>query len=659
MVRTTIKSKKKGQPLAASKDASRDVLPRTGMGAGATMVDSASKLMASYGKVLVPVLFLIVAGFAAYLIWSQRTSSSEQEFKNRVDRASMANEKVAELKSGMETLIAEAEGDPAREAYAWYRYATRTYQVLERPYKAEQLQEAIGILNSGAESLSQHEEHASWHRHVAGLLARLKADQEFLANPDNKKLLPWDHNSKPDKPQPRLVDGKAVDASPENKNPIVVFVTEYGLLRVMLYEDQAENAVWHMVSLCDEGYYDRTTGSTLAFSNTFNPTGPYKGSTIISAGKQGRPVGVELEKPTTAKEEDDVDTVAENNPYSITYQGNDLARFQRGSFALARDPDDPSRARAEFFVVIEPSEALGLNFKPLGEVLDGEDGMKIARRLHQAEIYYTYVEQKRQGVDYVPQVYYDGWPVPRKKVQKLPQAVRFDGVKTEVIPAAAEKQPRPVVVIQLEKGDMVIELFEDICPNTVANFINLIEENFYNTECKFYRVLGTGTDIAEIHKNTGERIAQGGFSGGESREGYNYVIRNEANDNERYKQAGLRNTRGTIAMARTNTGLDTASTEFFINIKDHPHWDEEESPYCVFGEVIFGLEFAAALPEVDPNKGGTPTDAHKIKGAKVLRKRAHEYVPEVKYNDGGDWVKKKPVELPKSAPEDEKEDEKE
>jgi hypothetical protein len=112
-------------------------------------------------------------------------------------------------------------------------------------------------------------------------------------------------------------------------------------------------------------------------------------------------------------------------------------------------------------------------------------------------------------------------------------------------------------------------------------------------------------------------------------------------------------------MARTNTGLDTASTEFFINIKDHPHWDEEESPYCVFGEVIFGLEFAAALPEVDPNKGGTPTDAHKIKGAKVLRKRAHEYVPEVKYNDGGDWVKKKPVELPKSAPEDEKEDEKE
>ncbi len=652
MVRTTIK--KKGQPLAASKDASRDVLPRTGMGAGATMVDSASKLMASYGKILVPVLFLIVAGFAAYLIWTQRASSSEQEFKNRVDSVSMKDQKVAELKSGMEELIAEAEGDAAREAYAWYRYCIRTYQLLERPYKAEQLQQAIDILSAGVELLSQHEEHASWHRHVAGLLARLKADQEFLANPENKKLLPWDHHSSVDKPQPRLVDGKAVDAKPEDKNPIVVYVTSAGNLRVMLYEDQAENAVWHMVSLCDEGYYNRTDAGALAFSNTFNPAGPFKGATIISAGKQGRPVGVELEKPTTAKEEDDVDTVAEDNPYSITYQGNDLARFQRGSFALARDPDDPSRARAEFFVVIEPSEALGLNFKPLGEVLDGEDGMKVARRLHQAEIYYTYVEQKRQGVDYVPQVYYDGWPVPRKKVQKVPEAVRFDNVKTEVIPASAAKQPRPVVVIQLPKGDIVIELFEDVCPNTVANFINLIEENFYNTECEFYRVEGTGTDIAEIHKNTGPRIIQGGYDQSKSREGYNYGIRNEAVDNERYEALGIRNTRGTIAMARTGA-LDSASTEFFINLKDYPDWDKEESPYCVFGEVIFGLEFAAEL-----SKDDAAADANKIKGAKVLRKRAHEYVPEVKYNDGGDWVKKKPVELPKSAPEDEKkEDEKE
>ncbi|MBX3460111.1 MAG: peptidylprolyl isomerase [Planctomycetes bacterium] len=630
MVRTKVKGSKGDQPLAASKDASRDVLPRTGLSLGATFVDAASKLLASYGKFLVPLLVLVIAGFFTVYLINQRGTATEVAFKNKIDDAAKA-EKLPELKTAMEVVIAEAEKEKLLVAYANYRLGTRAYQLLARPYKLDELKDVIGVIGSSTDKISAlgESENDAWVRHLAGLGAKLRADLEFLENPANKARLPWDHHSKPDVPPVKEV---------ESGNPVVVFVTEAGTLRIELYEDEAPNAVKHMVSLCEEGYYHRTDATTLAFSNSFNPTGPFKGATVVGAGRQGRPAGVKLEKPTTAKEGDDVDTTPVANPYQIEYQGSTTRRFEPGSIALTRDSDDPTRARADFFVVIEPSDVLGVNFLPLGMVLDGEKGLNVARRLHNAEIYYTYVESRRKGVKYVPRVFYDGWPVPMEKRSEVPKPLRFSKAETEIVPASS--RDNPIVVIELEKGDIVIELYEDACPNTVANFINLIEEGFYNSDCEFYRVEGTATDIAEIYQAGGARIIQGGYDQSSSRQGYDYGIRNEAVDNERYKAAGLRNSRGTIAMARTSD-LDSASTEFFINLKEYPDWDKEQSPYCVFGTVIYGLELVAQVKKDDA-----------IKSAKVIRKRNHEYVPEVKYKEGGGWVKKKPVELPKPEKKD-------
>jgi len=365
----------------------------------------------------------------------------------------------------------------------------------------------------------------------------------------------------------------------------------------------------------------------------------------MTAGSKGRPRGVEAEKPTTAEEDDDVDTVTVDNPYTIDYQGDTTRPFTVGSVALNRDPDDPMRARSEFFVVIEPSDALGQNFAPIGELLGGEDALSIARRLGGAKIFYTYVEQQRKDTDYVPRVYYDGWPVAATKRDEVPEPVRFSKIETQI--ASGDN---PIVVIELEKGDIVIELFEDVAPNTVANFINLIEEGFYDQECEFYRVEGTGADLAEIYKEEGLRIIQGGFDQGLSRDGYEYGIKNEAVDNDEYRsffgldEGGLANGRGTIAMARTND-LHSASTEFFINLKDFPQWDSKNSPYCVFGQVLYGLDLAAQVAADD-----------EIKSAKVIRKRDHKYVPEVKYKDTGSYVEKKPVDIPEVEEEDEDEE---
>jgi cyclophilin family peptidyl-prolyl cis-trans isomerase len=632
MVRTKVKSKqkKKGELVAASKDAHRDVLPRTGLGAGATAIDSLSNFLGSYGKILVPALMVLVASFVVFLVVSRMSTGAEARLRNTIDQAAMVDT-FDELSPSMEVAIAEAESERSLVDYALYRYAVRAYQLLERPYKEPQLEAAISIIGNYLERFGDVERLEGWNRNARALHSRLQADLNFLRRDESRQVLPWTHRSVADKPEPVLVrevvdeDGNVIPA----ENPIVVFVTSAGILRVELYEDDAPNAVYHMVSLIREGFFDRTDATAESFSNSFSPLPQFRGATVISAGRVGRPAGVELELPTIADDDADEDTSPRENPYTIAYQGSPTRPFQAGSIALKRDPDEPTRARTEFFFVIEPSDSLAINFQPLGRVLDGAAGMEVARALHNAEIYYTYVERKREGVSYLPMVYYDGWPVPTRKRSEVPDPLRFSQIETRI-----NDERNPLVVIQLERGDIVIELFEDVTPNTVANFINLIMEGFYNQECSFYRILGSGTNVAEMYESQGERIIQGGFSGSDSREGYEYVIRNEAVDNPAYIASGLANRRGTIAMAR-QTELDTASTEFFINLKDHPNWDDEDSPYCVFGQVIQGLDLAAFVEEGEA-----------IIGAHVLRRRSHDYIPQVRYDLDEGWVAKRPVEIP-------------
>ncbi|MCF6228604.1 MAG: peptidylprolyl isomerase, partial [Planctomycetes bacterium] len=229
--------------------------------------------------------------------------------------------------------------------------------------------------------------------------------------------------------------------------------------------------------------------------------------------------------------------------------------------------------------------------------------------------------------------------VPTVKKDKVPDPISFGKLETEIVPA--DSKLNPIVVIETENGDILIELLEDMAPNTVANFINLIEEGFYNSECEFYRVEGTGSELRDIYKSAGARIIQGGFDQSESRADYDYGIRNEALDNKDYY---AKNVRGTVAMARTGQ-LHSASTEFFINMKSYPDWDNKDKPYCVFGKVIYGLDVASNIAADD-----------KITGAKVLRKRDHEYIPDVKYKSGGGKVKKKAVKI-EVKKDDDKEDE--
>ena len=151
----------------------------------------------------------------------------------------------------------------------------------------------------------------------------------------------------------------------------------------------------------------------------------------------------------------------------------------------------------------------------------------------------------------------------------------------------------PVVVLDTSLGTIKIELNADKAPGTVQNFLGYVDDKFYDGTI-FHRVI---PDFM---------IQGGGFEPGMKQKKTKAQIKNESSN-------GLTNQRGTIAMARTSVP-DSASSQFFINLKDNSFLNKAEAQdrvgYCVFGKVIEGMEV------VD-----------KIKAVKTTTKAGHGDVP--------------------------------
>lgn len=136
----------------------------------------------------------------------------------------------------------------------------------------------------------------------------------------------------------------------------------------------------------------------------------------------------------------------------------------------------------------------------------------------------------------------------------------------------------PVVRIDTNQGAITVRLNAVAAPGTVRNFLNYMNDGFYDDTLIHYAAADT-------------MIVGGGYSADGQLKPTQPPIRNEAHN-------GLKNVRGTIAMARDVTaGIDSATSQFFINLADAPALDHRgESPedygYCVFGEVIDGLDVA-------------------------------------------------------------------
>jgi peptidyl-prolyl cis-trans isomerase B (cyclophilin B) len=131
--------------------------------------------------------------------------------------------------------------------------------------------------------------------------------------------------------------------------------------------------------------------------------------------------------------------------------------------------------------------------------------------------------------------------------------------------------PNPIVTIEMQDGGTIkAELYPEIAPNTVNNFLDLVNKGYYNGVC-FHRVI------------PGFMI-QGGDPEGSGMGGPGYCIRGEFTSN-RFNNT-LRHDRGVLSMARTNRP-NSAGSQFFIMHQKAPHLDGD---YAAFGKVIEGLE---------------------------------------------------------------------
>jgi peptidyl-prolyl cis-trans isomerase B (cyclophilin B) len=147
-------------------------------------------------------------------------------------------------------------------------------------------------------------------------------------------------------------------------------------------------------------------------------------------------------------------------------------------------------------------------------------------------------------------------------------------------PASATENPQ--VIMETSKGTVVIELNSKKAPITTANFLAYVESGFYDNTI-FHRVI---RDFM---------IQGGGLTVDMQKKPNQAPIRNEADN-------GLKNNTGTIAMARTGDP-HSATSQFFINVKDNPFLNHQaKTPrgwgYCVFGRVIKGMDVVRAIESV-------------------------------------------------------------
>lgn len=164
----------------------------------------------------------------------------------------------------------------------------------------------------------------------------------------------------------------------------------------------------------------------------------------------------------------------------------------------------------------------------------------------------------------------------------------------------------PRVALETSQGRVVIELYRDKAPKTVDNFLQYVKSGHYNGTI-FHRVID------------GFMVQGGGFAADMSQKPTKAPIQNEADN-------GLRNERGTLAMARTQDP-NSASAQFFINLTDNEFLNHKGKTaqgwgYAVFGKVVEGMEVVDKIAKVPTgNKGGhqnVPTQPITVTKAQAL-----------------------------------------
>ena len=156
----------------------------------------------------------------------------------------------------------------------------------------------------------------------------------------------------------------------------------------------------------------------------------------------------------------------------------------------------------------------------------------------------------------------------------------------------------PIVTIEMENGKKIVaELYPNIAPNTVKNFVSLIEKGYYN---------GVG-----FHRVIPGFMIQGGCPNGNGMGGPGYSIKGEFTNNGFTNN--LKHERGVLSMART-MNPNSAGSQFFIMHQTSPHLDRE---YASFGRVIEGMDVVDEIANTRTDRMDKPKNAQTMKAVTV------------------------------------------
>ncbi len=156
----------------------------------------------------------------------------------------------------------------------------------------------------------------------------------------------------------------------------------------------------------------------------------------------------------------------------------------------------------------------------------------------------------------------------------------------------------PIVTFEMENGDiMKAELYPEIAPNTVNNFISLVQNGFY--------------DGLIFHRVIRGFMIQGGCPDGTGMGGPGYTIKGEFSQNGFAND--LRHTEGALSMARA-MHPDSAGSQFFIMHKNSPHLD---GAYAAFGKITEGMDIVNKIAETATDYSDRPLEEQKMKKVTV------------------------------------------
>jgi peptidyl-prolyl cis-trans isomerase B (cyclophilin B) len=199
---------------------------------------------------------------------------------------------------------------------------------------------------------------------------------------------------------------------------------------------------------------------------------------------------------------------------------------------------------------------------------------------------------------------------------KLPTASMNDDsgtpAVTNVATATKPKYDRlhPQLQFHTNVGDFTVKLDAEHAPLTVDNFLTYVEEGHYDS-----------TLIHQVFSKSPAVVLGGGYDTFGKEKPCHQSVRNEAHN-------GLKNRRGTIGMARRADSIDSSTAQFYINLADNPTLDHKANDatgygYCVFGEVVSGMDVCEQIGKAPvhdtPQFPATPVEQVVIKWVHLVR----------------------------------------